>query len=401
MTLSENRQQLSYDWGVDHFDPWDRRITYQNIWPIYQNMRDAAPVVHSDALGGFWCVTRYAEVREVARDPQKFSSNYSLAIGKANWPKEKKTSRLIETDPPQHTRKRKAMQAPLLLKKMDGFADAIRAEVRQSLDRIADLGEFDIVSDLAEPVPQEALADILGFDEETRKRNRELVLDFVHSDLSRSKETQENFMRFLEETIQVRLDNPGNDFLSELCHMEVDGERFSKKELVGMLHGFALAGHHTSIDGISSMLRRVADDNIKAAYLNDPSIAQSIVEESLRIDSPIHLEGRSTTQKVVVGGIEIPEGESIALLYASANHDERQFEDPDTFIATRQGNQHLAFGHGIHMCIGMHLARLEMKTVLEEMMARFPNYKLVGRSTDSGMTFGHHMGWDSMPASIG
>lgn len=401
MSLNDNHEELSEDWGVEHFNPWDRRITYQNVWPIYRKMRDCAPVVHSDALGGFWCVTRYNEVREAARDPQKFSSNYALAIGKDNWPEEKTTSRLIETDPPQHTRKRKAMQAPLLLKRMDGFAEAIRSEVRQSLDRIAEMGEFDIVSDLAEPVPQEALADILGFDEETRKRNRELVLDFVHSDLTRSKETQDNFMTFLEDTIQSRLDNPGNDFLSELCHMEADGERFSKKELVGMLHGFALAGHHTSIDGISSMLRRVANEDVKAAYLSDPGIAQSIVEEALRIDSPIHLEGRSTTQKVALGGVEIPEGESIALLYACANHDNRQFENPESFIPNRQGNQHLAFGHGIHMCIGMHLARLEMKTVLEEIMARFPNYKLTGRATDSGMTFGHHMGWNSMPASIG
>lgn len=400
MSLTENRNELSPEWGVDHFDPWDRRITYNNIWEIYRNMRETAPVVHSDALGGFWCVTRYEEVRTAARDPQTFSSNYALAIGKQNWPKEKKTSRLIETDPPQHTRKRKAMQAPLLLKKMDGFADGIREGVRHLLDRIAKMGEFDIVADLAEPIPQEALADILGFDEDTRKKNRELVLDFVHSDLSRSKETQENFMVFLEETIQDKINNPGNDFLSELCHMEIDGERFSEQELVGMLHGFALAGHHTSIDGISSMLRRVSEEKIKQLYLNDPTIAPQIVEESLRADPPIHLEGRSTTRKTVLGGIEIPEGESVALLYASANHDDRQFENPEIFDPLRPSNQHLAFGHGIHMCIGMHLARLEMRTVLEEVMKRFPNYKLIGEPVDSGMTFGHHMGWDEMRASI-
>ena len=103
MSLTENRNELSPEWGIDHFDPWDRRITYDNIWEIYRNMRETAPVVHSDALGGFWCVTRHEEVRSAARDPQTFSSNYSLAIGKQNWPKEKKTSRLIETDPPQHT----------------------------------------------------------------------------------------------------------------------------------------------------------------------------------------------------------------------------------------------------------------------------------------------------------
>ncbi len=390
---------LQPEWGLSEFNPWDRRITEKNIWPIYRAMREKGPVVHSDALGGFWCVTRYQEVRAAALDHRTFSSRNALEIGKQNWSDRPKT-RLIETDPPEHTRIRKAMQAPILQKRMSNFSEGMRESVTDLLRVIAEKKEFDIVADLAEPIPQEVVGRILGFDEATRRINRELVLRFVHSDLENSEATHADFWAFLIETVQDRLRHPGEDFLSELCTSEVDGKRFTEAELVGMLHGFALAGHHTAIDGISSMLKYASSDKVKKAYLADPSIGAQVVEETLRCDPPIHLEGRSTNVDTVVGGVEIPAGESVALLYASANHDDRQFENPEVFDISRGPVQHLAFGYGIHMCIGLHLARLEMNTVLEEMMRWFPSYRLAGEPENSGMVFGHHMGWESMPAVI-
>lgn len=390
---------LQPEWGLSEFNPWDRRITEKNIWPIYRAMREKGPVVHSDALGGFWCVTRYQEVRAAALDHRTFSSRNALEIGKQNWSDRPKT-RLIETDPPEHTRIRKAMQAPILQKRMSNFSEGMRESVTDLLRVIAEKKEFDIVADLAEPIPQEVVGRILGFDEATRRINRELVLRFVHSDLENSEATHADFWAFLIETVQDRLRHPGEDFLSELCTSEVDGKRFTEAELVGMLHGFALAGHHTAIDGISSMLKYASSDKVKKAYLADPSIGAQVVEETLRCDPPIHLEGRSTNVDTVVGGVEIPAGESVALLYASANHDDRHFENPEVFDISRGPVQHLAFGYGIHMCIGLHLARLEMNTVLEEMMRWFPSYRLAGEPENSGMVFGHHMGWESMPAVI-
>ncbi len=387
------------EWGLSEFNPWDGRITHENIWPIYRAMREQGPVVRSAALGGFWCVTRYQEVRAAALDHKTFSSRNALEIGKQNWSDRPKT-RLIETDPPEHTRIRKAMQAPILQKRMNDFSDGVRESVTELLRTIAKKGEFDIVTDLAEPIPQDVVGRILGFDEETRRRNRELVLKFVHADLANSEHAHADFWAFLIETVQERLRHPKDDFLSQLCSEEVDGKRFTESELVGMLHGFALAGHHTAIDGISSMLRYASADSVKSAYLDDPGMGAQIVEETLRCDPPIHLEGRTTNADTVIGGVEISAGESVALLYASANHDDRQFEDPERFDVGRGPVQHLAFGYGIHMCIGLHLARLEMNTVLKEMMRSFPHYRLSAEPENSGMVFGHHMGWESMPASI-
>lgn len=399
MSTLESDIELKPEWGLSEFNPWDRRITDKNIWPIYRAMREKGPVVRSEALGGFWCVTRYQEVRTAALDHRTFSSRNSLEIGKQNWSDRPKT-RLIETDQPEHTRIRRAMQAPILQKRMGEFYEGLRESVVDLLKKIAEKKEFDIVTDLAEPIPQEALGRILGFDEETRARNRELVLRFVHADLEHSEETHGEFWSFLIETVQNRLRNPGDDYLSQLCMTEVDGKRFSESELVGMLHGFALAGHHTAIDGISSMLKYASSEEVKRAYNSDPSMCSQIVEETLRCDPPIHLEGRSTNVDTVIGDVEIPAGESVALLYASANHDESQFEDPEVFNPNRGTIQHLAFGYGIHMCIGLHLARLEMNTVLQEMMSWFPKYHLVGEPVNSGMVFGHHMGWESMPAAV-
>lgn len=396
--MNSNQDNLDPSWGISHFDPWDKRITYENIWPIYKAMREKASVLHSEALGGFWSILRFEEVRNAARDARTFSSKHALDIGQDNWATAKPSKRLIETDPPDHTRVRKAMQAPFLLKSVGNFEEGIRLRVHELLDNIEELGTFDIVTDLAEPIPQEVLANVLGFDEETRKRNRELVIAYVHADLSSTQAAHENFWNFLVETIRERLKNPGSDFLSQLCTTAVDGSKFTEAELVGMLHGFALAGHHTAIDGISSMLRRVSEHQLRELAISDPTSIPKIVDETLRCDAPIHLEGRSTTTEVTIGGVNIPAGESVALVYASANRDERQFENPDTFEPLRANNQNLAFGHGIHMCIGMHLARLEMRIILEEMLARFPGFELQGNPTSSGMVFGHHMGWDSMPA---
>lgn len=399
LSTTQTKTDLQPEWGLSQFNPWDRRITEQNIWPIYRAMRQQGPVVYSEALGGFWCVTRYKEVRTAALDYRNLSSGHVLEIGKQNWTNKPRV-RLIETDPPEHTRHRKAMQAPILQKRMGEFSNGIRESVQDLLDHIAQKGEFDIVADLAEPIPQEVLGRILGFDEETRRRNRELVRKFVQADLETSEEAHGAFWEFLIETIEDRLRHPGEDFLSQLCMTEVDGQRFTESELVGMLHGFALAGHHTAIDAISSMLLHVSDDYIKHAYQDDPSIGTQIVEETLRIASPIHLEGRSTTTDIVIGDVNIPAGESVALLYASANHDESQFDNPEEFNPKRTAIQHLAFGYGIHMCIGLHLARLEMNVVLEEMVKRFPNYRVTGTPEGTGMVFGHHMGWESIPAAI-
>ena len=392
--------ELAADWGVDHFDPWDRRISYGNIWGIYSAMRKTAPAHYSDAHDGFWSIVSYKAVKAAARDHRTFSSAGGTSIGERRSNSSTPAKAPIEYDPPDHTRFRKALQEPFLPRKMEQFTDGIRTTVKELLDQISEMGDFDIVQDLAEPVPQEVLSKVIGFDEEAKVKNRELVLAVVNADLLSKQEAWRDFHAFLRGEIRKRQESPKDDFLSHLCADEFEGSRFSEPELVSMLAAVALAGHHTAINGISSVLRRVADPVVRNAYNADRKLLPKIIEETLRCDPPIHLEARTTTEPVEVEGIKIPANASVALIYASANHDEMEFENPESFDCSRTANQHLAFGHGIHTCFGMHLARLEMSIVLEETMNRFPRYKLNGPQIDSGMVYGHHMGWESMPASI-
>lgn len=400
MGSASKKDEITPEWGLSRFDPWDNRLNYKNIWSIYREMRHTAPVVYSEAHGGIWCISRYEDVRSAARDFKTFSSQNVMDIGNANKNTAPRVRRLIELDPPEHTVHRKVMQVPFLASRVGEFSDGIRTSIRELLDKVEKNQEFDIVTDIAEPVPQDVLAKVLGFDDESRIKNRELVLRFVNADLGSRRERQEELRAFLLEKIREKTENPGDDYLSQMCMSEHDGERFTEAELVGMVQGFALAGHHTSINAIASMLYRLSDENIKDLYLSDPKWGSKIVEETLRLDPPIHLEGRTTTVATSVGGIKIPADQSVALIYASANHDESRFEQPETFLPQRSSLQHLAFGHGIHMCIGMNLARLEMNIILEEVMSRIPNYQLAGEPEDSGMVFGHHMGWEKMPATV-
>lgn len=394
---------LNPQWAIDHFDPWDSRISYKNIWDLYRAMRNEGPAVYSDAYGGFWSITRYKDIKDAARNYKVFSSAGGTTIGKKTQPTSDNSTppkAPIEFDPPDHTRFRKALQVPFLPKKMPEFFSDIRASVNQLLEKIANQHTFDIVNDLAEHVPQEVVSKILGFDEETSAKNRAMVLKVVTADFVSRDAAWLEFQSFLRDEIHRRQARPGDDFMSALCKDEFDGVKFNESELVGMLGALALAGHHTSINAISSLLRRICIPSVRQAYLNNRELASQIIEETLRSDPPVHLEARTTTQEVVIGDITIPEGSQIALIYASGNHDERQFEDPETFDFSRPSNLHLSFGHGIHSCFGMHLARLEMNIVLEEIMAKFPDFHLIGEPKDSGMTYGHHMGWQSMLAAI-
>lgn len=393
--------ELETSWGLEHFDPWDNRITYANIWRIYQEMRASSAVIPSDAHGGFYSLTRYDEVKAAARDYRTFLSGYGTTIGGRDPDPSVPPNAPIEFDPPGHTRFRHAMQAPFLPSRLGSFVENVNACVDARLDAIAEMKTFDIVTDLAEPVPQEVVSHLLGFGEEARLENRRLVLNVVNAPFQSRRAAWAEFRTFLLHQIRTRRRQPGDDFLSELCSGEFDGAKFTERELVGMLVALALAGHHTSINAISSLMRRMSMDSTRQAYQKDPSIGPAIIEETLRCDPPVHLEARTASRDVEIDGTLIPSGSQVALLYASANHDELRFADPESFDPARSLNQHLSFGHGIHSCFGMHLARLEMRVILEKTFARFPSINPAGPAKDTGMVYGHHMGWSSIPASVG
>ncbi|MQB00725.1 MAG: cytochrome P450 [Actinobacteria bacterium] len=390
-------EALDSGWGVRSFDPWDPRITNSNIWGIYRQMRAAGPAVRSDAQGGFWSITRYVHVRDAAADFKTFSS---AGVGSIIGREHHVAAIPLELDRPEHTRYRKAMQAPFLTHRVGQFTGVVRSTVRRVLDGLTGRETFDIVHDVAEPIPLAVISDILGIPAgERQEQHRRLALGYVYADLSTLEQAYEDYSGFFREEVDHRLAHPGDDLISELCGLRIDGQPFTPEEIGRMARALALAGHHTTINGISSLLMRMGQSGLMSRYVQQADLGPAAIEETLRLDSPIHLEARTTTAPALVGDVEIPAGARVALLYASANHDDDKYPDPESFVPGRPGPAHLSFGHGVHKCLGAHLSRLEMSLVLEEMARSFPDYRLTADPVGSGMVFGHHMGWESMPAA--
>ncbi len=385
------------NWAVTSFDPWDPRITHDNVWDMYRAMRQAGPVVYSDALGGFWCLTAYAEVRKFAADHKTFSSAArGVLIGKQR----DVASIPLEVDRPDHRAYRAALQAPFLASSLRELQDIIHETVSATLDRIADLGKFDVVSDLAEPIPRQAISFILGIKKDQQTEFSRLALARIHAPITLFEAAQRQYYEFFrDEVVESCIRSSDSGFISALLRADINDQRLTPAEVAHIAAGLATAGYATTIHALTSLVYRVARHESERTTLTGPDIADRVVEEALRIDPPIHLEGRTAVVPVVVGETRIPAGDQVALLYASANHDDSVYAQPETFDPRRASVAHLAFGHGIHKCLGAPLARLEMAIVLREMVNRFPGYHLIEEPVSESMAHGHHLGWESIHAT--
>lgn len=382
------------DWALTSFDPWERALNRSNIWDIYRAMRNAGPVVRSDARGGFYSVTTFNEIREAAMAPDIFSSGLDgTLIGKS-----KKNPRAVplEVDPPEHKRFRKPMFETFSPKKIKELEPMVARHVSDILDEVEGRESVDVVSDIATEIPFRIISDIIGFDQTARATNKRLSLAVIDEKFDAKSTADANYVEFLKDEVEKNFKHPSG-LLGHLAQMAIDTDAFAKDELVGMARALGLAGFHTTINGIVAVLIRAADADVRGAYLGGaPELKDLVafVEETIRIDPPIHLEGRTTTQDTTLGGVGIPAGSTVALVYASGNHDDSKYVNPESFTPGRN-EPHLGFGFGTHACLGNLLARMEMRTVLREILRRSPNYSLLREPEDAGMVFGHHMGWES------
>lgn len=396
-------EQNVLDWALSSFDPWDPRLNHGNIWQIYKTLRDQGSAIRSDAHDDFWVITRYEDVKAAASNHGAFSSGFGVTIGSISDDPSVSVRRIpIATDPPDHAKYRSAMIAPFQARRIGRFEESVHKHIETILGRISGKRTVDVVRDIAEPLSVSVISDIIGFDSVARARNRELALGLINANFQESAAARRVYHDFLADEAENALVRPSDGMLGELAAQTGPGKTFAKADLAAMLHGLALAGHHTTINGISSMLLIAADPDVRSRWLSDPLDALAIrrfVEETLRLDPPIHLEGRRTTEAVRVGEAVIPAHAQVALLYASANRDERVFANPETFDPARQA-PHLSFGHGVHTCLGMALSRMEMSAALSAVVRRFPAYRLAADPVDSGMVYGHHMGWESITVSL-
>jgi cytochrome P450 len=369
---------------------------------LFRKLRSECPVHWSDGIteypdeDGFWSVTKADDVHEVSRDWQTFSSELGgfTATKNAGLSLEMQQAMFIGMDPPKHDRLKSLFQRGFTPKRIAEHEDEIRAITVGVLERLQGppaRETCDLVNDVAQPVVARVIGSFMGLDAEDDAAWARLMNTIVGAgdpdntpdgaDSVMENEVPEVFAR-CGRLIAERRETPTDDLTSVLVHAELDGEGLEDHEIVmGFLLLMAAGNDSTKATYCSGMRALMEDRRQLRMVAEDPSLIPGVVEESLRMFPAFAHFARTATRDTELGGQRISEGEKLVMWYPSANRDEARFEDPDRFDVTRNA-EHQAFGAGgRHFCLGTALARLELRILIEETLARFPNIEIADPPT--------------------
>lgn len=365
----------------------------------FTSLRTGCLVAHTDAHGGFWLLSRYEDVREAAMNTMVFSNASGVTIPPAPNP----PSLCLEQDDPEHRTYRRPMQNWFSSGRMVDLESDVREVVTERIDGIIDAHEGDLATEIAEPVPATVIGALMGLPRSEwpffKEKNSEYLRLGEEGDLAGAKAAVNSLVEYLSAKLDERREHPADDILSDILAIDVDGTPISAEEALSIAFLLLAAGHETTVGAIGGMLYHVARNvDIRDRLLADPKLIERAIEEALRLEPPLMGLGRITRQSVVVNDTPIPVGERVMLLFGAANRDPGTFEDPEEFRLDRGANRHMAFGHGIHRCVGAPLARLEMRVVLEEVLRRMPAIQLRDES-DVTVNYTFSRSFRSLPVS--
>jgi len=379
----------------------DVQVIERELWPegpphaLFKRMRSECPVHWSAGVSefpgsaGFWSVTTADDVHEVSRDWQTYSSELGgvTAVSEV-FPIELSRAMFIGMDPPKHDRLKALFQAGFTPKRIADHEDAIREIVVRVLDRLEGRESCDLVTEVAQPAVSRVIGSFMGIPEEDDEAWATLMnatLGAGDPDISPGgveealeKLLPEIFSR-CNELVATRRENPTDDLTSVLVHAEVEGEKLEEHEIVMGFFLLVAAGNDSTKSTYASGMRALMENpDQRQLLLDDPSLIPGAVEESLRMFPAFAHFRRTATRDVELHGQQIKEGEKVVMWYASSNRDETRYEDPDRFDVLRNP-EHQAFGAGgRHFCLGTALARLELKILFEETLARYPKMSIDG-----------------------
>jgi hypothetical protein len=372
-------------------------LLFDDPYPVYAHLREAHPAYWSDAWGA-WLLTRYADVHGALRDPANFVSNgrVEMTLDALEPALRAQVSPLydhfgtamIHSDPPQHTRLRGLIRHAFTPRVINALEPRVSELVAQLLDNVQGRDEFDLVSELAFVLPVTVIAELLGADPADRDRFKEwsdeiIAFQGVGAGIDPalvlpSQDSLVDMKDYLRTLLKQRAVSPKDDFMTELVNAEENGKRLSEEELLSTCVTILIAGHETTTslitNSVYTLLRHEgAADRLRA----EPALVDTAIDEVLRFESPKQRDPRLLAHDVELHGQTMRAGEMVILLLGAANRDPRQFEDPDSFILDRSPNRHIAFGFGIHFCLGSPLARLEGRIAVGELLRRRPELELV------------------------
>ena len=362
--------------GPPSYDP-RRPEFHADPYAVYRRLRDEAPC-HHDAGTGSYALSRFEDVLRVANDPDAFSSE-GTSVGTGLLPQ------IQQLDPPRHDELRALVSTVFTPRRVAAIEPRVRAIARGLLDAMAAQRDPDLLRDFARWVPSTVIGEMIGVPRERQE-------DFLHwtesmVEIPQGVESQaqnvsaaaasiyEEFARLLEERRRARRD----DLMSALLDAELAGSRLTRDELLGFCFVLIVAGNDTTTNLIANGAVLLAEHPEQRAWLAaDAARIPAAIEEMVRFESPAQALPRIARRDVTLHGVRVPAGAEVKLLWGSANRDEREFDAPDRFDVRREPKRHLGFGFGVHFCLGASLARLEARVALEELLARFPRYEVVG-----------------------
>ncbi len=386
--------------------PHDHPVLVQfreDPYPLYRYLHAAAPVQWNDVLDA-WTLVRYADVVESLTDP-RFTADRTAEVDEGYTI----AKSMLVSDPPDHTRLRALVQKAFTPRMIEQLRPRIGSIVRELIDRIATRGgPFDIITDLAYPLPVVVIAELLGVPAEDRETFRDWSADLAASlDPLVSQEVgqratlaRDGLHGYLRGIIAERRRAPRSDLISALVAVEERGEILSEPELVVMCTLLLIAGHETTVNLIGNgMLALIQHPDQCAQLRESPGLIGTAVEELLRFDSPVQLTGRIASEPLEIGGQHIEAGQWVLPLLGAANRDPQQFAEPEQLDLTRNPNPHLGFGRGIHFCLGAPLARLEGQVAIAALVQRFRHLEFAGTPVRRDQIT--LRGMKSLPVSMG
>jgi cytochrome P450 len=366
------------------YDPYDYTID-ADPHPVWKRLRDEAPVYYNEQHD-FYALSRFDDVLAAHLDPARFSSAHTTVLEMMSAePSEFEQSLMIFMDPPQHTRYRKLVARAFTPRHMSALESRVRDLAAGFLDPFVDTGAFDYVVDFGSRLPVMVISALLGAPREDEPQLREWSDEMLHIEPGemlgrRATDIRDRVHDYWQALFDDRRKQPRDDIMSELMATELDeGDGSSRHLTDDELHAFcgllSAAGNETVarfLGWAATGLEQYPDE--RRALADNPALIPNAVEEILRWEAPSPIQGRWTTADVPLHDTVIPRNSKVALLTGAANRDHRAFDEPNRIDVTRKIPRHVAFGYGIHFCLGAALARLEGRIALEETLRRFPTW---------------------------
>ena len=374
-------------------DPADPAFC-QDPYAAFEAIRRAAPVFFWEELG-LWCLTGYEAVNGVFRDRRFGREILHVATRQElGWPEPAEHVRpfyavddlsMIAREPPVHTRLRTLVNKAFVSRRIESLRPRIAALAHQLVDRIEGEGRADLIAAFCEPIPVTIIAELLGVPAEegprlvgwshkmvamyTPRRDRAVEDAAVRATLE--------FVEFLRGVVAKRRKNPRDDLITHLIAAEAAGDRLTEDELIAGAIQLLNAGHEATVHAIGNAVKVILESGESpAALFSTAASTAATVEESLRFDPPLHFFDRYALEPLEIGGVGLKKGEKIGLLLAAANRDPSRWRDAGRFDPARPPLPHVAFGAGIHFCIGAPLARIELQVAMKTLFARLPGLRL-------------------------